>query len=501
MKLNVFKIEDGLAEDLAYELEEQKYNPEVAFEDDKYTTTLYLKRKSSENQGWIDYYKPLLDSETFNKYSENLGSESISGVYLIQTGSYTYAVTHGQAHFIVRKYCDKDFGLNLAERIVDPSGLKMKHSQTFTSVSKKDITSYTQKRKLAASVDYGEAFSYLKCKTVDKKMWGDSVDFGESARFTSGKDFLLKLTDLCSLMDRINEQLSQKPIVSLPRYRKVVDKATLEYLKLELNKHFLDFLSGVDVEDYWLTGVSFNFSNDYKYSLKFRNRDLSGVMSTLDVGTIKKTIDENKELIKDRYDLLRVLFYDEDEELVFYRNLNELVQITIDFEGKYYVLFHNEWVEFSDSYVKYVEEQVDQIAFEIIDSFGLSETCLIKKLVDEGKCTQLHKQNTYIGKYCVEQADLIDKDNVIMIKDQNQQSDLVYLVKQATTSLRLTESGELPDNVFECRNVCLWMIVNRKSLKRLSEFKSFHLLDALNDFKKEVTSKNLTPVIWVSLKN
>ena len=137
-------------------------------------------------------------------------------------------------------------------------------------------------------------------------------------------------------MDRINEQLSQKPIVSLPRYRKVVDKATLEYLKLELNKHFLDFLSGVDVEDYWLTGVSFNFSNDYKYSLKFRNRDLSVVMSTLDVGTIRKTIDENRELIKDRYDLLRVLFYDEDEEFVFYRNLNELVQITIDFEGKYY---------------------------------------------------------------------------------------------------------------------------------------------------------------------
>ena len=51
-------------------------------------------------------------------------------------------LSYGQTHFIIRKYCDKDFGLNLAERILDPQGLKMKHSQTFTSAGKKDITSY-----------------------------------------------------------------------------------------------------------------------------------------------------------------------------------------------------------------------------------------------------------------------------------------------------------------------------------------------------------------------
>ena len=37
--------------------------------------------------------------------------------------------------------------------------------------------------------------------------------------------------------------------------------------------------------------------------------------------------------------------------------------LTIDYDGKYYVLFHGEWVEFSESYVKYIEEQVDNIAF------------------------------------------------------------------------------------------------------------------------------------------
>lgn len=158
-------------------------------------------------------------------------------------------------------------------------------------------------------------------------------------------------------------------------------------------------------------------------------------------------------------------------------------------------------MEFSDSYVKFIEEQVDNIEFLLKDSCGLGETKLIDKLVKENGYTQLHKHNVHIGKYCIEQADLMDSENVIMIKDQANQSDLVYLIKQATTSLRLTESGELTENIFEGRNVCLWMLVNRKSLKKLSDFKSFHLLDALNDFKKEVTSKNLNPVVWISLKN
>jgi len=156
-------------------------------------------------------------------------------------------------------------------------------------------------------------------------------------------------------------------------------------------------------------------------------------------------------------------------------------------------------VEFSESYVSFIEEQVDSISYEIKDVGDVTETQLIDSLVKAGHYTQLHKDNVYIGKYCIEKADLMDDNNIIMIKDQHTTADLVYLIKQATTSLRLSDAGEFSENVFNGRNVCLWMLVNRKYLNKLSDFKSFHLLDALNDFKREVTSKNLTPVIWISL--
>lgn len=499
LKINVFKILNEQIDDLKQELENIGYKLVVELEDESHYMSLYLKRKSADSQGWIDYYKDILEKKDYQKYSENLGSETLSGVYLINNNDYTFAVVHGQAHFIVRKYCDKDFGLDLAERIVDPIGLKMKHSQTFSSSGKKDITSYSQKRNFDNSFDYGEAFSYVKCKTNNNRQWGETADFGESVRFTSNKDLNFKVGQLFNFTDVINNTLSKQAHIHLPRYRKVMDKTVLDVLNEELKKHFLDFLTNVDVDDYWLTGVSFNFSNDYKYSLKIRTKDLTGILDTLDAKAIRDVVSSNNKFIKNRYDLIKVIFYDEEDRFLFSKQLQDLLQITLTLNDKYYVLYHNEWVEFSESYVKFIEEQVDNIEFLLKDSYGLGETDLIEKLVKEESYTKLHKKNVYIGKYCIEQADLMDEDNIIMIKDQANQADLVYLIKQATTSLRLTESRELNENIFSGRNVCLWMLVNRKSLTKLSDFKSFHLLDALNDFKKEVTSKNLNPIIWISL--
>ena len=501
MRINVFKILPNGLDEMKDALEDQNYEAVADLEEDGLYMVLYLMKKTSETRSWLDFYQPIISDKDYAEYGKDLGNQSLSGVYVIERGDTAYAITHGYAHYIVRKYCDKDFGLDLAERIVDPSGLKMKHSQTFTSASKKDITSYTQKRRVDASFDYGEAFSYVKCKTTDKKQWGDTVDFGESVRFTLGKSFSLTVRNIYVLIDRINDKLAEQSAISIPRYRKVTDTAIRKHLSEELTTHFEEFLTDVATEDYWLTGVSFNFSSDYRYSLLWGRQELAPVTDDFDISVIKTAIEKHREVINKRYDMLKVGFHDENGELQFTKKLLDMVQVTIDHAGKYYVLYQNDWVEFSESYVRYVESQVDDIDFDIRDSMGFSESDLINHLVAQGTYTQLHKQLVHIGKYTIEKADLMDSDNVIMIKDQHQQSDLVYLVKQATTAIRLASEGEIGENVFEGRNVCLWMIVKRKSLTKLSDFKSFHLLDALNEFKREVKNRGLNPVVWVSLKD
>lgn len=500
MKINVFKIDNDKVDDLTADLEDNGFECEADSEDEHSYSALYLRKKRSENKGWLGYYQQMLPDEKFTFYTENIGSETVSGLFLIQKDNYSYVLSYGQTHFIIRKYCDKDFGLNLAERIIDPQGLKMKHSQTFTSAGKKDITSYIRNRNLDDSRDYGEAFSYVKCKTINKELWGETVDFGESVRFCFGKSFNLKPIELYRFTDEIETTLKSQINIRLPRYHKVTDDAILNKLNEELDKHFLDFVTEVDVSDYWLTGVSFNFSNDYRYSLKIFRTDLSKINDTLDAKYIRETFVNNRDKIKENYTAIRVIFYDENDEALFSKKLKELLQMTIELNGKYYVFFQNEWVEFSESYVKFIEEQVDSINYKIKPCTNQTETELIETLVTSGKYKQLHKDNVYInGKYCIEKADLMDNENVIMIKDQHQQSDLVYLVKQATTSLRLSNAGEIGENVFNGRNVCLWMLTSRKTLSKLSEFKSFHLLDALNDFKKATTNLGLTPEVWVTL--
>ena len=109
MNINLFRIQNELVDVFTVDLEEHGYDPIADFEANGYSMTLYLYRTSSRNQGWIEFYKSILSEDDFKKYSENIGSETLAGVYLIEKDDYCYAVTHGHAHFIARQYCDKDF--------------------------------------------------------------------------------------------------------------------------------------------------------------------------------------------------------------------------------------------------------------------------------------------------------------------------------------------------------------------------------------------------------
>ena len=499
MRLNIFKVDKDAVSNLIVELEKEQYSPKADQTIDEYSLILYLRKKETPNRSWVDFYKEMLSDEALSEYTDNISSDNVSGALIVESDTSCFIIAHGRSHFLIRKFCDCNFGLDLAERIANPSELKMKHSQTFSSSGKKDITSYSIKRNLDNSYEYGEAFNYIKCKTTDKTQWGETVDFGESACFTVGKYLPGTLNDIANLIRRIEVALKKESLFAIPRYRKVKDKVLIEKLEAELSKHFLDYISRIETADYWLTGVSFNFGNEARYRLKFRGSELSEIKESLSAEDVRSIINTNQKKIKNRIDLVKVEFVDENDEFLYSIPLKESMQISLEYKGHYYVLYYSEWVEFSESYINFIQNQVDEIEFYIIDNNGLGETALIAEYAKKPQYTQLHKKNQYIGKYCVEQADLMDDNNVIMIKDEHTTSDLVYLIKQATTSVRLTQANDLKDNIFKGKNVCLWMLLKRKTLTKLSDFKSFHLLDALYDYKREMKSKDLNPIIWISL--
>lgn len=84
MKVNVFKIANDKVDDLTVDLEDNGFECETDNEDENSYSALYLRKKRSENRGWLGYYQQMLSEEKFAFYTENIGSESVSGLFLIQ---------------------------------------------------------------------------------------------------------------------------------------------------------------------------------------------------------------------------------------------------------------------------------------------------------------------------------------------------------------------------------------------------------------------------------
>lgn len=500
MKINLFKIPLDNVLELQNSFKEKDYTLLCNKQYDKWSMELYFNQKQVSNIGWLENYKNIMDEDDYAQYAETLGSEILSGALLLKTNDCAYVISHGQAHYIIRNYCNREFGLDMAERIANKNGLKMTHSQSFTSDSKKEITSYPIVRELDDLKEFGEVYNYLKCKTVDKKFWGDTAEFGESIRFNIGVNEDSSPEVYCDLIDRIEKILQEPSRIKLPRYCKVTDEATLRDLDYRLEQNILRYITQVDADDYWMNGVSFYFSNDYKYSIQYKRHELTPIRDYIDAAYIVDVIKNNSEIINKDYSQVSIIFYNENGERKFTRKLRECSRVTIEVNNRYYVYLDKGWVEFNESYIEYIKEQIDKIKFVLKEPWGLSEDELIDKCVRDGGYKQLHKQNVYIGKYCIEKADLMDKESVIMVKKYRNTADLVYLIKQATTSLRLSDANELEQNVFKGHNVCLWMLLDRKELSKLSDLKSFHLLDALNDFKHAAANFGLIPVVWVSLE-
>ena len=103
MKVNVFRIENDKVDNLTVELENNGFECEADNEDENSYSALYLRKKHSENRGWLNYYQQMLSEERFAYYTENIGSESVSGLFLIQKNDYSYVLSYGQTHFIIRK--------------------------------------------------------------------------------------------------------------------------------------------------------------------------------------------------------------------------------------------------------------------------------------------------------------------------------------------------------------------------------------------------------------
>lgn len=148
---------------------------------------------------------------------------------------------------------------------MDENNLRIKNSKLFGGRRSKNITSYQDRSPI--EYDSGESFQYIKAKTINADDWGSVVSFGSSVLFN------LKIfpSELNGFLDTIEQKLSQKPILKLPRVEEVKDVETKRRLDRELAISLLSNTTiGTLAEEFSVSGVDFVFSenNQYAFFLK-----------------------------------------------------------------------------------------------------------------------------------------------------------------------------------------------------------------------------------------
>lgn len=495
-KFNLYKVTPEQKNELIRKLESVGLSKIASKNVDNFTLDFYFSNKPDDiDIWWTEIYKDFLKDIEVPK------NKIYFATLLVYNSSVSYAVSLGKSHFYLKNYCDLDFGLNLAERIVDDTNLKIKNSKFYKSRKNKIITTYRE----GSSIDFdsGESMHYLKAGTIDKNTWGKTASFGHSAQFNIN----ITPSGLPSLIQRVEAILKQPQRVKLPKVVMVHDEEEIK----KLDNLLADAISrtndrsNLQEEEISLSGVEFIFSDQYEYGLYIRgDRDSHTEKGELSLERLKKFITDQNIDLKQQVNDIRVKVYNESG-----RDFSLPLKETIDFveEKERYCLIDGKWYQFNQSYIDFLRDEVDSIVFvNKEDIQDKNESEFNKRKGREGfvNCDKIHE--VIDKKYKIEKVDLY-KDTILHFVKFGIPQKMNYVIDQAINTVKLLQNNQSKiaingeDKLVD--TICLWLVfVNRKrKLNKLSDLNSLIFHMKLIDWKRIVQNARYKPLVYISYKD
>jgi uncharacterized protein (TIGR04141 family) len=492
-KYNVYRIKKDAQESLVEKLNSVGLELVKEIEIDNFLLRFFFSREPDEiDIWWAETYGEFLDD------FEPPKNKVYFGALLLSSENQSYAISLGKSHFYLRQFCDSDFGLNLAERIVDQDNLKIKNSKFYKSRKSKTITTYHD----GTEIDYdsGESMHFLKAKTINENAWGKTVSFGNSVQFNLN----LAPKELPNFLDQIEKELAKPSLFNLPRVDKVQDKAKIEELDQKLTKAILASGndSGVEVDEFTVSGVNFIFSDANQYSLYVKGHSSDKFyVDGLSTENLLRFIREKNIDLHETLDNIRVHVHREHG-----RNYSDPLKNYLDFidDEDRHCLLDGEWHKFNQSYLEYLKREVDELGFDHNKAFdvepGVGENSFNQARAENDGFMNYDKELTSLdGKYRVEKMDLYKDNELIFVKIGTPQK-LSYVIDQATTTVKILQNRqsniEINGSEVRIKGICVWIILDRKhKLQRLSDMSSLIFHMKLVEWKKAVRDANYQPRI------
>ncbi len=470
---------------------------------------------SEEQAGWhSEFYfsndpKPgTIDwAETFHSYFENVPKpENINyfAVYLFTNGDKAYAVSYGKSHFYLRQFCDYDFGIELAKRIVNEFDTRQTSSKRFAGKRKKDIKSFAANTRL--DVESGESVDYLQAAIRANKqdIFGKNGKFGSSAQLTLD----IVPSEIGSLLIKLETEMKNKALFKLPRTTIITEKSEMAKYDDLLVTELLSGAQSSDFTDnsYDLYGVDFVFPNDGKYRVWCPKYEGDLETEQLSITELRKFIKDNK---IDRADIQGIkITYIQEGHQKFTRGLKEALDYIASDERV--VLSNGKWMRFNQDYLDFLDEYLAGIKVEEPED-GLEEVSGIEKDFNASKAlADLGYVNAdrdfskiKLGNGTpVEAWDLEKGDTVYAVKFGPAQK-LGYVCDQALATLELIRNRTARTNKLpNFKQYALWLGYEStpKKPESITKSRSLILKQKIELWARKARELGVEPVIKISRK-
>lgn len=495
-KYNIYKVRNNSVEELleklsaiglreTYNHEHENYRFQFFFSDEPDLVDIW----------WVNEYRDFIGT------GEEIPQNCLYfATLVISNESSVYAISLGKSHFYLNSFCDTDFGLNIAERILNSDELKVKHSKYYKSNKKKSITSFGSGNEM--TYDAGESMHFLKGETIDESTWGKSVSFGHSIHLKIDKNPL----ELVEIIEVIENTLQQEPIIRIPKVEIVTDEVRINLLDEKLSNAIIATNDPqLNIEQFTVSGVNFIFTDDYVYKLyrKLHSRNKL-LLNNFDVSEILDFIQQNGVQLPAEINDLKISIEREEG-----RNFSKPLKYYLDFidDEERHCLIDGNWYQFNQSYIEYLRDEVDNIDFEYNSGFDIDRNVIerefnIERSQNDGYIDYDTDLISIDGKYRVEKMDLY-KDNSLFFVKKGKPQKLTYTIDQAITTIKILQQTpeiiEIDGVVTEIKNIVIWFILDRRTnINKLSDINSIILHIKLTEWRKLTLEAGYTPQININ---
>ncbi|SJZ96250.1 DUF6119 family protein [Anaerorhabdus furcosa] len=524
---NIYRIQFEKHDDFIGFLEERKFE-EIPLKQDLLKpdssvsfTLMYCDKDNKDGSQWVK----ILSSCAEQKLEQDV---RVYGAALVCKGvDFCYVISYGNAHFYAGKYCDYNFGVSVAERLIDLESIKAQ--QNVSHGSKLSKTHFDYIKNAPITYGSGEIPTFIKGESIDPEYWGANITCGISTQF-KWEESPLQIGEKLSALDTVCKTKSD---ISLPRLLPLdeeiyVDKIAELYLKLAEAIRDYDPAKIADyfsVPSFYLLGTKImqtDFSK-YKLSCNHKVQEFDGELS---IFSVKQFLDVNGYDIISHIQKINIAVEYSTGQFSALKPITEYMEfICTDKMSNSFCLRNGKWCSFNNAYVERIISSVARIKYvnHIDDDLCFNKTALMDFAKETGifvdrehqpiegyfnhrleeilSATSQHPttqkfEEGYNFRY--EPCDLFTTDTLYFVKI-GEPSDFAMAIDQAGVTLQKLRTS---NNVIELINntlvtpleFVLILVFDKRSsiITQWKDINSLNFLIHLSDLQKDLNLSGIT---------